>query len=495
MKRVTRRVQSWSSSREEVRLRFRCTECGKCCTGRGGRVRVNDRELQDLADATNLSRAEFERSYTRAIVEEDAAGAKKTHLVLKQTPDDRQCIFLNGSKCSVYKARPTQCRTFPWWPQHLVSDYDWRLAAKDCEGIRVVDAQGDGQEEDSGSSFDDVMSEIHRSGENFTYEELKQMLRDLREVEPEVVAQYKAEFFDKFSRRVVFSDDEVTVLDSMIDGPSRSFVFNDRLQLTQSEVALSRMPDIHDDTEPDFDRTTLALEVHRVLCTPLAWLPERDRKSKPMRLSILGAGACTLPLFLLEHFSPHELERLDAVEPSNRVNAIAKRFFGVTSALKRDQRLVMHEKTGENYLAEQKEGAVFDLLVLDVETGESCAGVRAPPSAMLEAGFLSAAKRVLVPSGILAVNVITESDAALAQVEAKLGRVFSRGLRLSLSANTTFFLFNEECDNDTLLEVDQHSRKVRACSFQTQHAQTPALLERCQLTAWVSNSLTRKSNA
>nr|BAP68865.1 RxLR effector candidate protein [Hyaloperonospora arabidopsidis Emoy2] len=114
---------------------------------------------------------------------------------------------------------------------------------------------------------------------------------------------------------------------------------------------------------------------------------------------------------------------------------------------------------------------------------------------MLEAGFLSAAKRVLVPSGILAVNVITESDAALAQVEAKLGRVFSRGLRLSLSANTTFFLFNEECDNDTLLEVDQHSRKVRACSFQTQHAQTPALLERCQLTAWVSNSLTRKSNA
>ena len=160
MKRVTRRVQSWSSSREEVRLRFRCTECGKCCAGRGGRVRVNDRELQDLADATNLSRAEFERSYTRAIVEEDAAGAKKTHLVLKQTPDDRQCIFLNGSKCSVYKARPTQCRTFPWWPQHLVSDYDWRLAAKDCEGIRVVDAQGDGQEEDSGSSFDGVMSEV-----------------------------------------------------------------------------------------------------------------------------------------------------------------------------------------------------------------------------------------------------------------------------------------------------------------------------------------------
>lgn len=34
-------------------------------------------------------------------------------------------------------ARPTQCRTFPWWPQNLISDYDWQLTARDCEGISL----------------------------------------------------------------------------------------------------------------------------------------------------------------------------------------------------------------------------------------------------------------------------------------------------------------------------------------------------------------------
>ncbi|KAE9057776.1 hypothetical protein PF005_g31948 [Phytophthora fragariae] len=211
-----RGLQSWSGSREEVRLRFQCTGCGKCCTGSGGRVRVNERELQELAAATDLSVVEFERTYTRP-AEEDVGGQKKSQLVLKQTPDDHQCIFLQGSKCSVYQARPTQCRTFPWWPQHLVSDYDWQLAAAGCEGIHVAEEGEKEEEKIPVYSFDDVMPEtilhdIHRSGENYTYDELQQILCDLREVEPEFVAQYKAEFFEKFSRRIVFRDDEVTVL-------------------------------------------------------------------------------------------------------------------------------------------------------------------------------------------------------------------------------------------------------------------------------------------
>lgn len=120
---------------------------------------MNDREIQELSEAMKLSRAELEQSYTRRIVDEDANGHKKTQVVLQQTRDDRQCIFLKGPKCSVYDARPTQCRTFPWWPQHLVSDYDWRLAAADCEGIHV-DEEGDGKEAVPGYSFDDVMPDV-----------------------------------------------------------------------------------------------------------------------------------------------------------------------------------------------------------------------------------------------------------------------------------------------------------------------------------------------
>ncbi|ETK85626.1 hypothetical protein F441_09771 [Phytophthora nicotianae CJ01A1] len=483
-----RGLRSWSANREEVRLRFRCTGCGKCCTGKGGRVRVNDREVEELAAATHSSISEFKRKFTRA-VEEDVGGQKRTQLVLKQTSDDKQCIFLQGSKCSVYQARPTQCRTFPWWPQHLVSDYDWQLAAADCEGIQVT--QEDKQDTIPAYSFDDVMSEtilhdIHRSGENFTYDELQQMLRDLKEVEPDFVAQYKAEFFDKFSRRIVYNDDEVTVLDSFFDGavkPTRSFVFNDRLHLTQSEVALIKMPDANSEAEPEFDRSTLALEVHRALCLPLAWLPKRD---KPVRIAVLGAGACALPLFLLEHHSSQELGQLDAVEPSSQVNSIAQRCFGVNAAVQRDSRLVIHEKMGEAFLDEQEEDAVLDMLVIDVEAGESCDGVRAPPLGMLDSDFLHTAKRLLVPGGILAINVITDSKEALNNVEARIGLVFSRGLRLSLPANTTFFLFNEDCDNPPLV-VDEYVRLVQDSTFQTQYAQTPALLETCQLIVWHSN--------
>ncbi|KAG7380292.1 hypothetical protein PHYPSEUDO_007568 [Phytophthora pseudosyringae] len=484
-----RGLQSWSASREEVRLRFRCTGCGKCCTGSGGRVRVNDREVAELAAATDSSVVEFKRKFTRA-VEEDVGGQKRTQLVLKQTPDDKQCTFLQGYKCSVYQARPTQCRTFPWWPQNLMSAYDWQLAAADCEGIHVT------QEDKEGNvpaySFDDVMPEtilhdIHQSGENYTYDELQQLLSDLREVEPEFVAQYKAEFFEKFSRWVVFSDDEVTVLDSSFEGaekPTRSFVFNDRLHLTQSEVALCKMPDANSESEPEFDRSALALDVHRALCMPLSWLPERD---KPWRVSVLGAGACTLPLFLLEYYSPQELGRLDAVEPSSHVNGIAKRFFGVGAALQRDPRLVIHEKMGEDFLAEQEEGATIDMLVLDVEAGESCEGVRAPPLGMLDSHFLHIAKRLIVPGGILAINVITESTEALNYVEAKLGHVFSRGLRLRLPANTTFFLFNEESNDNTPLKLADYVRLIQDDEFQAQYAHTPSLLETCQLAVWYSN--------
>ncbi|KAK1945900.1 Methyltransferase-like protein 13 [Phytophthora citrophthora] len=468
-------LRNWSAARDEVRLRFRCTACGKCCTGSGGRVRVNEREVEELAAATDSSVVEFKRRFTHA-VEEIVDGQKMKQFVLRQTPDDKQCVFLKGSKCSVYQARPTQCRTFPWWPQNLISDYDWQLAAKDCEGIHLEDEK----EDTPAFSFDDVMPEtilhdIHRSGENYTYDELHQMLQDLREVEPDFEAQYKAELFAKFSRRIVFNDEEVTVLDTYLDRATRSFVFNDRLHLTQSEVALSEMPD----ASSEFDRSTLALDVHRALCMPLAWL---SKTKLPLNVCVLGAGACTLPLFLLEHYSPQELGRLDAVEPSSQVNSIARRFFGVASALQRDPRLVIREKMGEEFLQQEREA--FDVLVVDVEAGESCDGVRAPPIGMLDRQFLQTAKCRLAPNGILAVNVITESQEALNKVESKIGIVFSRELRLSLPSNSVFFLFNEEKDSD----IAEYVRMVQNSVFQTQYAQTPALLETCQLTAWHSSN-------
>ena len=51
------------------------------------------------------------------------------------------CVFLrrdaNGkSLCSIYQARPTQCRTWPFWPENLKSEKAWQRAAGNCEGMK-----------------------------------------------------------------------------------------------------------------------------------------------------------------------------------------------------------------------------------------------------------------------------------------------------------------------------------------------------------------------
>ena len=105
-------------------LNFKCTECGKCCTGGPGAVWVTPIEIAALADRVGLSVAAFREQYTR-----NEGG----RITLIEKPDSYDCIFLRGKLCSVYETRPRQCRTFPWWPSNLTSREAWNEI--DCEGI------------------------------------------------------------------------------------------------------------------------------------------------------------------------------------------------------------------------------------------------------------------------------------------------------------------------------------------------------------------------
>lgn len=111
-----RALRNWAGGREDVRFQFKCTQCGKCCTGRGGRVRVNERELARIASATGESIAAVQRKFVRR-------GPEPGQWLLRQTDDDSRCVFLDGTKCSIYKgsskgtlcalrtARLTVCRS------------------------------------------------------------------------------------------------------------------------------------------------------------------------------------------------------------------------------------------------------------------------------------------------------------------------------------------------------------------------------------------------
>jgi Fe-S-cluster containining protein len=116
-----------SSHWYEQGLNFQCTECGKCCTGAPGYVWVNEEEMEAMATFLNISLSEFIKKYTRRI------GNRTSLLESKKNFD---CIFLKDRKCTVYGARPTQCRTYPWWPQNLSSSQAWETTARECEGIQ-----------------------------------------------------------------------------------------------------------------------------------------------------------------------------------------------------------------------------------------------------------------------------------------------------------------------------------------------------------------------
>lgn len=107
-------------------LRFTCTQCGKCCSGEPGYVWVDDSEIRTMAESLQLSVDAFEAKFIRKV------GAQKS---LREYPDG-DCILLDPEQrhCLVYKARPIQCRTWPFWGSNLKNEQTWRETCEECPG-------------------------------------------------------------------------------------------------------------------------------------------------------------------------------------------------------------------------------------------------------------------------------------------------------------------------------------------------------------------------
>ena len=84
---------------------FKCTGCGECCRWSGS-VLLIDSDIANMASHLGLSEPEFIERHTRL-------APNRIQLAL-QDQTDGSCSFLDGDRCSIYEARPEQCRTFPF---------------------------------------------------------------------------------------------------------------------------------------------------------------------------------------------------------------------------------------------------------------------------------------------------------------------------------------------------------------------------------------------
>lgn len=126
-------------------LRFSCTQCGNCCTGSPGYVCFHYDELVAMAGHLGIEPDVFLLRYARR--EGDGWS-------LREVERDGQydCVFLKEDAktgrrgCSIYSVRPTQCRTWPFWPDNLRSRRAWAAAAKrtPCPGMAQGGPAGEG---------------------------------------------------------------------------------------------------------------------------------------------------------------------------------------------------------------------------------------------------------------------------------------------------------------------------------------------------------------
>jgi uncharacterized protein len=107
-------------------IRFECTGCGDCCKSRGRfqYVYVTLAERRRLAQHLGMSTAAFTRQH-----------CERTDGWYHLRDPKNDCRFLDGLRCTVYAARPEQCRTWPFWPDNMKRTV-WEQEVKPgCPGV------------------------------------------------------------------------------------------------------------------------------------------------------------------------------------------------------------------------------------------------------------------------------------------------------------------------------------------------------------------------
>jgi uncharacterized protein len=107
-------------------VRFECQQSGNCCISHGeyGFVYLTKDDRKNMAEVLGLRTSDFTRKY-----------CTKTEGIFHLKDDGKACTFLKNNRCTVYKARPMQCRTWPFWPETMGAKAWKKEVAQFCPGV------------------------------------------------------------------------------------------------------------------------------------------------------------------------------------------------------------------------------------------------------------------------------------------------------------------------------------------------------------------------
>ncbi len=109
-----------------------CSQCdGNCCIGESGYIWINPTEIEVLALYLGITKEELIQKYLFKV------GYKYSIKEIKLDANNYICCFfdINKKQCSVYEARPSQCRTFPFWEHFKKNKQE---VFKECPAVRPL---------------------------------------------------------------------------------------------------------------------------------------------------------------------------------------------------------------------------------------------------------------------------------------------------------------------------------------------------------------------
>jgi hypothetical protein len=126
--------------------------------GSYGFVYLSKKDILRLSKYTDLSIKDFIKLY-----------CEKTYgfVHFKERRKNSECQFLEKKRCSIYKARPTQCRTWPFWSENMKTKIWNEEIQSFCPGIGkgkiIQQSQIEKNINDDKKNEDEMINEVMKS--------------------------------------------------------------------------------------------------------------------------------------------------------------------------------------------------------------------------------------------------------------------------------------------------------------------------------------------